>query len=65
MQRYFDNVVAVDRAMIAKVFHVLKWMLSELERTIAALVEEEVVREVEVEKEGSLVISARILGCER
>jgi hypothetical protein len=27
-QRYLDNVVAADRKMIAKVFHMLKWTSS-------------------------------------
>jgi hypothetical protein len=35
--------------MIAKVFHVLKWTSRELDRTIAALLEENVVRQIEVE----------------
>jgi hypothetical protein len=35
VQRYLDNIVAADRAMIAKVFHVLKWTPKELDRTIA------------------------------
>ena len=35
-QRTVDNVVAVDRKMIGKVFHVLRWTLKELERAIAA-----------------------------
>jgi hypothetical protein len=49
VQRYIDNVVAADRKMIAKVFHVLKWTSRELERTIAALLEKDVVRGIEVE----------------
>jgi hypothetical protein len=48
-QRYIDNVVATDRKMIGKVFHVLKWTSRELDCTIAALLEKGVVREVEVE----------------
>jgi len=32
--------------MLAKVFHVLKWTPRELERTIAALVEEGTAREI-------------------
>jgi len=43
--RYLDNVVAADRAMITKVFHVLKWTPKELERAIAVLLEEGAVRE--------------------
>jgi len=64
VQRYLDNVVAADHKMIAKVFHVLKWTSKELERTIAALLEEEVIQKVEIEKEGELLVSTRVLGCE-
>jgi len=39
---------ALDRAMIAKVFHVLKWTPIELDRTISALLQERVIREVRV-----------------
>ena len=46
--RYLDNVVAADRKMIGKVFHVLKWTLTELDRTITALFEEGAVWEVQV-----------------
>ncbi len=49
VQRYLDSIVATDRKMIGKVFHVLKWTPRELERAIAALVEKDVVREIEVE----------------
>jgi hypothetical protein len=50
--------------MIAKVFHVLKWTPEELDRTIAALLEEAVIQEVAVETEGVLLVSTRVLGCE-
>ena len=49
VQRYLDNVVATDRKMIAKVFHVLKWTSRELEWTITALLEEGKIQEVEIE----------------
>jgi hypothetical protein len=49
VQRYIDNVVATDRKMIAKVFHVLKWTSRELERTIAALLEQRTVTEMKIE----------------
>lgn len=49
VRRYIDNVVAADRNMIGKVFHVLRWTKRELERTIAALIEEGAIREAEVE----------------
>jgi hypothetical protein len=62
VQRYIDNVVAVDRRMIVKVFHVLKWTKRELERTIAALLEEGTVREIEIEGlEEPQLVSARAL----
>jgi len=48
VSRYLDNVVATDRNMIAKVFHVLKWTSKELDRTIAALLEKGTIQEVQV-----------------
>jgi hypothetical protein len=48
VSRYIDNVVLVDRKMIAKVFHVLKWTPKELDYTIAALLEEGVVQKTEI-----------------
>jgi len=59
--RYLDNVVAADRKMVTKVFHVLKWTPAELERTIAALLEEEAVREVEVGRVGLQLVSMQAL----
>jgi hypothetical protein len=61
VQRYLDNVVAVDRKMVAKVFHILKWTPKELDRTLGTLLEEKVVRKVEVEKGGLLLVSERAL----
>jgi hypothetical protein len=57
--RYLDNVVAADRKMVAKVFHVLKWTPKELERTIEGLTERDAVRELEIEgaKDRQLVSS--------
>jgi hypothetical protein len=49
VRRYLGNVVAADRKMIAKVFHVLKWTSRELERTIGTLLEEGTLREIEIE----------------
>jgi hypothetical protein len=49
VQRYIENVVATDRKMIGKVFHVLKWTSAELDRTVTALLGEDAVREIEVE----------------
>ena len=54
VQRYLDNVVAADRKMVAKVFHVLKWTSKELERTIGALLAEGTVREIGIEGVESL-----------
>ncbi|MBN1179194.1 MAG: hypothetical protein JXD18_08285 [Anaerolineae bacterium] len=51
VQRYLDNVVAADRKMIEKVFHVLKWTGWELDRTLEALLDEGSVREVEMSGE--------------
>ena len=47
--QYLENAVAVDREMIRKVFHVLDWTPSELDRTVAELCQEGVVRKVRVE----------------
>jgi hypothetical protein len=49
VRRYLDNVVAADRAMVKGVFHVLKWIPTELDRAIAALLEQGKVRETQVE----------------
>lgn len=46
--RHIDNVVAADRGMVRKVFHVLGWTPSELKRTIAALLGEKSIREAQV-----------------
>jgi hypothetical protein len=46
--RYLDNVVAADRKMVAKVFHVLRWTPTELNRTIAVLLGEGAIQEVQV-----------------
>ena len=62
VQRYLDNVVATDRKMIAKVFHVLKWTSRELDRTIAALLEQRTVNEMEIEGiQGKQLVSAHAL----
>jgi hypothetical protein len=54
VQRYVDNVVAVDRKMIGEVFHVLRWTSRDLDRTVTVLLEEGTVREVAVERMGGL-----------
>jgi hypothetical protein len=62
VSRYLDNVVAADRKMIGKVFHVLKWTPAELNRTITALFEEGAVREVQVKGlEHPQLVSTRAL----
>jgi hypothetical protein len=47
VQRYLDNVVATDRKMIAKVFHVFKWTSRELDRTVGTLLEEGTIQEIQ------------------
>jgi hypothetical protein len=46
--RYLENVVAIDQKMIGKVFHVLKWTSTELERTIVTLLQEGTVQKVQI-----------------
>jgi len=49
--RYLDNVVAADRNMIGRVFHVLNWSKTELEWTLASLLQKETIREVKIKGE--------------
>ena len=49
VRRYLDNVVAADRQMVSKVFHVLKWTPMELGRTIEDLLQAGLVQEVQVD----------------
>ena len=61
--RYLDDVVAAERKVIGQAFHVLKWTPGELERTIAALLEEGTVQEIEIEGvKGQQLVSGRALG---
>jgi len=46
---YVDSVVAADRAMIRRVFHVLNWTPAELDRTVDNLLRDSAVRELSVE----------------
>ncbi len=46
VSKYLAAVVAADRRMIGKVFHVFKWTAGEMERTIGALLAEGVLREL-------------------
>jgi hypothetical protein len=63
VQRYLDNVVAAGRRMIGKVFHVLRWTKRDLDCTIAALLEEGTVQEVEIEgMKGPQLVSTRAVG---
>jgi hypothetical protein len=65
MLRHLDNVVAADRKMIAKVFHVLNWAKREQDRTIAALLEEGAVQEMKIEGvKGLQLVSTRALRCD-
>ena len=60
--KYLDNVVATDQKMIGKMFHVLKWTPTELNRTITALLEENVIQEIKVEGSKHLeLLSTRVL----
>jgi hypothetical protein len=59
--RYIDNVVAADRTMIKRIFHVLKWTSSELERTVSQLLDEGTVRRATVEGlDQQQLVSARL-----
>jgi len=53
--RYIDNVVAMDRDMIRRVFHVLNWSRTELDRTLASLLQKDVIRKVQVKGEEQLL----------
>ncbi|MFZ5915689.1 MAG: AlkZ-related protein [Chloroflexota bacterium] len=48
--RYLENVVASERGMIGRVFRILKWTPTELERTLAALLQQGLIREIQVER---------------
>jgi hypothetical protein len=62
VSRYLDNVVAAERKMIGKVFHVLKWTKKELDHTIAALLEEGTVQEMDIEGlKGLQLVSTRAI----
>jgi hypothetical protein len=49
VSRYLDDVIAADRKMINRIFHVMKWTPAEMQRTIASLLDEEVIRESEID----------------
>ncbi len=48
IRRYLGNVVAADRGMVRKVFHVMKWTPREFEEAIAALLAQGEVEEIAV-----------------
>ena len=61
--RYLDNVIAADRAMVRRVFHILNWTPREFDRTIDAMLQEGAIRQVRVEGEAQVqYISTRRLG---
>ena len=65
VSRYIDNVVMVDRKMIQKVFHIMRWTPKGLDRAIAALLEEGVVQKMEtVDAKEMRLISSRALECD-
>ena len=45
IMRYIDNVVAIDRKMVHKIFYVLKWTPGEIERAMDHLVDQGIVWE--------------------
>jgi hypothetical protein len=52
ISRYLDNTISIDRDMVRRVFHVLNWTRTELERTIAGMLQEGTIREAQVEGQG-------------
>jgi hypothetical protein len=58
VSRYLDNVIATDRRMIERVFHVLRWTPTELDHTFDALLERDAIRAVRVKDgEGEQFVS--------
>ena len=49
VSQYLQNVVAADRTMVRRTFRILKWTSTEMNRTIAALLKQRVIEEVEIE----------------
>lgn len=49
VSQYLDNVIAIDRGMLERVFHVMNWTKGEWEHAIDALLEADLVREVKVQ----------------
>jgi len=59
IQKYVDNVVCSDQAMIGKVFHVLKWSNQELAAAIEALLQSGALQEVQVEGAKSSMLATQ------
>jgi hypothetical protein len=60
--RYVDNVVATDRPTIERVFHILDWIPSALDRTIETLIDQGLVRRRQVQGSAQpLLLSAAAL----
>jgi hypothetical protein len=56
VSRYLENVIAVDRGMVRRVFHVFNWTSGELNRTIETLLHEGIVREVRIQASDHLYL---------
>ncbi|MBN1642863.1 MAG: hypothetical protein JXA09_16625 [Anaerolineae bacterium] len=54
VSRYIAAVVAADRAMVRRMFHVLDWTPSEWARTLADVCQEGLVQEAHVQGEGGV-----------
>jgi len=60
VRHYLDTVLAADRKMVAKVFHIFRWSSQQLGRTIEGLLQEGSVREVAVDGlDGPRLLSTR------
>jgi hypothetical protein len=64
VSQYLQNVVATDRPMVKRIFRVLKWTSTEMNRAIAALLEQGGIEEVAIEglAEPQLVYSQALSG---
>jgi hypothetical protein len=62
VSRYFELVVAADRAMVKRIFHVMRWTASELESALSALLDESVIQEMQVDgfSQSQLVFSSAL-----
>jgi hypothetical protein len=48
VSRYLELVVAVDRAMVKRIFHAMRWTASELESALSVLLDEGIIQEAEI-----------------